>query len=490
MPIASTNTCDAASPISPSPKAVRPGRRATPTAPGRSPTTSSSTNSGNGPVDYASTDEFRLRRRRRSPPGLRRQHRTGRHPGQRRVRRATDIGGRHRTRRRRASHRYLVTVTADVGGVTATAPTACSIPARPAPGSSTVRRPTRAPRPAHRSRRGRCVSQRRVDRMCVTVGSTGRNALATYTIDVTNAGPAAATDVIVTDTLPGGVVPVGAEPSTGSCTRAGAVLTCPLGTLAVGATAEIAVTIDLLPTQPAGNVRNTVAVSSSSFDPDDTNNAAEADPECRRRRSAPGHRDTDRRPAGGRHGTVLRRLAAPRRPPTPAELAVRRSPQPARGETVTPSARSSHPGESRTDLEIGETMREAQRHQERAAARRAAIGRGGGWWSGSDSPSCACRGRLAPRYRRRSRRRPRRVRPSRLRPSRLPPNRQRSRPLRRPRRRMCPRRRPRRSRRRRPCPRHRRRSTSTSSRSARRRRTWPPELVRSGSTTTAPSRSR
>ena len=46
--------------------------------------------------------------------------------------------------------------------------------------------------------------------------------------------------------------------------------------MAVGATAEIAVTIDLLPTQPVGSVRNTVAVSSSSFDPDGSNNADEA----------------------------------------------------------------------------------------------------------------------------------------------------------------------------------------------------------------------
>ena len=98
----------------------------------------------------------------------------------------------------------------------------------------------------------------------------------TYTIVVTNLGPGTATDVVITDTLPGGVVPVSAVPSVGSCTRQGAVLTCALGALAVGGTAEITVIIDLLPTQPVGNVRNTVAVSSSSFDPNPSNNRDEA----------------------------------------------------------------------------------------------------------------------------------------------------------------------------------------------------------------------
>ena len=83
--------------------------------------------------------------------------------------------------------------------------------------------------------------------------------------------------------LPGGVVPVAAVPSVGSCTRDGAVLTCPLGTLAVGTTEEIiVVTIDLLPTQPVGTVRNTVAVDSSSHDPDPSNNVDDAQTEVDR----------------------------------------------------------------------------------------------------------------------------------------------------------------------------------------------------------------
>ena len=41
-------------------------------------------------------------------------------------------------------------------------------------------------------------------------------------------------------------------------------------------TAEIVVIIDLLPTQPVGNVMNAVAVSSSSFDPNSSNNRDEA----------------------------------------------------------------------------------------------------------------------------------------------------------------------------------------------------------------------
>ena len=104
-----------------------------------------------------------------------------------------------------------------------------------------------------------------VDRTAVTVNpsSTAMTRL-TYTIEVTNDGPGTATDVVVTDTLPGGVVPVSAVPTVGTCTRDGATLTCRLGTMAVGATETITVTIDLLPTQAAGTVTNRVGVDSLS----------------------------------------------------------------------------------------------------------------------------------------------------------------------------------------------------------------------------------
>ena len=61
-----------------------------------------------------------------------------------------------------------------------------------------------------------------VSRTQVTVNpASAERTRLTYTIMVTNLGPGTATDVVVTDTLPGGVVPVSAVPSVGSCTRAG-----------------------------------------------------------------------------------------------------------------------------------------------------------------------------------------------------------------------------------------------------------------------------
>jgi uncharacterized repeat protein (TIGR01451 family) len=116
-----------------------------------------------------------------------------------------------------------------------------------------------------------------VDRSQITVdpSSNARQRL-TYTIDVTNGGPATATDVVVTDTLPSGTEFVSAVPSVGTCSRSGATLTCALGTLANGATAQIVVTVAVPPTHPGGTLTNQVDVSSSTPDPDLTNNRDDA----------------------------------------------------------------------------------------------------------------------------------------------------------------------------------------------------------------------
>jgi uncharacterized repeat protein (TIGR01451 family) len=111
----------------------------------------------------------------------------------------------------------------------------------------------------------------------------------TYTIEVTNDGPGTATDVVVTDTLPGGVVPVSAVPSVGTCTRDGAELTCPLGDMAPEQTEEIVVTIALLSSQPVGTVGNHVEVDSSSHDPDLSNNEDDASTKVQRPLPATGN---------------------------------------------------------------------------------------------------------------------------------------------------------------------------------------------------------
>ena len=91
-----------------------------------------------------------------------------------------------------------------------------------------------------------------------------------YRITSMNNGPAAATNITVADTLPGGVAFVSATATQGSCSGAGPV-NCNLGSLAVGASAII--TIVVTPSS-SGQIINTATVSASESDFDLTNNTA------------------------------------------------------------------------------------------------------------------------------------------------------------------------------------------------------------------------
>lgn len=92
----------------------------------------------------------------------------------------------------------------------------------------------------------------------------------TYTLDVSNDGPDTATDVTVVQTLPDGVTFVSADPSQGTCTQQGQVLSCDLGNVAPGATPAIDVTVVPI----ADGVLTTVAtVSANEPDPDTSNNS-------------------------------------------------------------------------------------------------------------------------------------------------------------------------------------------------------------------------
>jgi uncharacterized repeat protein (TIGR01451 family) len=92
----------------------------------------------------------------------------------------------------------------------------------------------------------------------------------TYTIVVTNNGPAIATGVVVTDALPSGVTFVSATPSQGTCSGTTTVI-CSIGTLANGQSATIALAV--LTTASSGSITNTAAVSAANTDPNTTNNA-------------------------------------------------------------------------------------------------------------------------------------------------------------------------------------------------------------------------
>ncbi len=86
----------------------------------------------------------------------------------------------------------------------------------------------------------------------------------TYTIDVFNKGPSSATEVVLEDKLPFGVTLESVSASQGSCSDAGRVVRCSLGTLPKGKTAHV--TIVVVP-EVIGFVTNTVCVSSREDDP-------------------------------------------------------------------------------------------------------------------------------------------------------------------------------------------------------------------------------
>jgi uncharacterized repeat protein (TIGR01451 family) len=96
----------------------------------------------------------------------------------------------------------------------------------------------------------------------VTVGDN-----LTYTITVTNRGPDAAANVVVTDTLPSGVTFVSASPG---CVHVAGVVTCNLRYIPAGG--SVTITIVVTPTAP-GTISNTARVTSDTVDPNTANNS-------------------------------------------------------------------------------------------------------------------------------------------------------------------------------------------------------------------------
>lgn len=89
-----------------------------------------------------------------------------------------------------------------------------------------------------------------------------------YTATVSNHGPAAASRVTLTDSLPNGVTLVSASGCSGTGT-----LSCNLGSLASGASAAVTITVK---PNAAGAIGNSVQVSASQSDPNAANNTATA----------------------------------------------------------------------------------------------------------------------------------------------------------------------------------------------------------------------
>jgi len=92
-----------------------------------------------------------------------------------------------------------------------------------------------------------------------------------YTLAVTNSGPASATNVIVTDTVPSVETYLSSTTTQGTCSEAGGTVTCQLGTMANAGTATI--TVLTLPNAP-GLVPNTATVTADQTDPNLANNSS------------------------------------------------------------------------------------------------------------------------------------------------------------------------------------------------------------------------
>jgi uncharacterized repeat protein (TIGR01451 family) len=94
----------------------------------------------------------------------------------------------------------------------------------------------------------------------------------TYRVTVTNNGPSAATGVALTDTLPGLVGFQSINPPTGvNCTTpsvgASGTITCPLGGLAVSASAQVDVTVQVQVAAAGTTLSNVATVTANEFDP-------------------------------------------------------------------------------------------------------------------------------------------------------------------------------------------------------------------------------
>ncbi|MGD2157840.1 MAG: Ig-like domain-containing protein [Anaerolineales bacterium] len=95
-----------------------------------------------------------------------------------------------------------------------------------------------------------------------------------YSLMVSNNGPDAADNIVLTDSLPGSTTFASAIPDQGSCDEMAGVVTCNLGILAGNDSAGITITAT---TSVTGTLTNNASVTSDTLDPHATNNSASED---------------------------------------------------------------------------------------------------------------------------------------------------------------------------------------------------------------------
>jgi uncharacterized repeat protein (TIGR01451 family)/fimbrial isopeptide formation D2 family protein len=104
-----------------------------------------------------------------------------------------------------------------------------------------------------------------------TMGKAEAGKPLVYTLAITNHGPSASSAVTVKDTLPAGTTFKSAAPSQGTCSANGQAVTCELGALASGGSAQVSITVEVSATA-TGTLRNVASVEGPEPDPDKSNN--------------------------------------------------------------------------------------------------------------------------------------------------------------------------------------------------------------------------
>jgi len=151
-----------------------------------------------------------------------------------------------------------------------------SVTANSIANTATVESPTRDPDPGNNTDRETVPSGPEADLSIVKIPSVDSVAVGGqlfYTLLVRNDGPSDAQNVVVTDTAGPGLTLLSAEGSQGaSCSVTSGRVTCRLGTLAAGGSAQVLVSARV---DQAGELTNTATVDSTTKDPDPRDNRDE-----------------------------------------------------------------------------------------------------------------------------------------------------------------------------------------------------------------------